>query len=138
MRPHFLSEPYRWHGAVALAEHAVVGGGTPHAGCGQVDGAGLITGLLLDNLSERLADAGEAGMAEGVYLRRTMTWPTSGRWQPSSDDDDAIVLAVIVVVLEQAQTWSMSISFSGTRMTWRRRQHRGVGDPARRPGPSLQ
>ena len=88
--------------AVALAEHAVVGGGhTTTLGVAQVDGAGLITGLLLDNLSERLADAGEAGMAEGVYLRRTDDLADFRQMAAFSDDDDAIVLAVIVVVLEQ-------------------------------------
>ena len=58
--------------AVALAEDAVEGGGNAAAlGVAQVDGAGFKAGLLLDELGEGFADAGEAGVAEGVDLRRS-------------------------------------------------------------------
>ena len=55
--------------AVALAEHAIVGRGNAAAlGVAQVHGAGFIAGLLLDELGERFANAGEARVAEGVDL----------------------------------------------------------------------
>ncbi len=71
---------------IALAEQAIVCGGHAAAlGVAEVDGAGFVAGLLFDELGEGFADAGEAGVAEGVdLLRSPMTWPTSGRWQPSA------------------------------------------------------
>ncbi len=57
--------------AVALAEDAVIGRGNAAAlGVAQVDRAGLVAGLLLDQFRQRLADAGEAHMAEGIQLAR--------------------------------------------------------------------
>jgi hypothetical protein len=67
----------------------------------QVDGAGLKAGLLLDQAGQLFADAGEAGVAEGVDLGRAYDLADFGQVAALGNDDDAIVLAVVVVVLEQ-------------------------------------
>ncbi len=133
MRPHFLLV-HHVDGvqAVALAEDAVVGRGNAAAlGVAQVDGAGFIAGLLLDELGERFADAGEARVAEGVDLRGADDLADFGQMAAFRDHDDAVVLAVIVVVLEQrADVVDVDFLFGNEDDVRAAGDARGVGDPA--------
>ena len=118
--------------AVALAEDAVEGGRNAAAlGVAEVDGAGLKAGFLFDELGEGFADAGEAGVAEGVDLRGADDLAYFRQVASFGNDYYAIVLAVVVVVLEQGtDVVDVDLFFRDKDDMSAAGNTGGVGDPA--------
>ena len=119
--------------AVALAENAIVGGGNAAAlGVAEVHGAGFEAGLLLDEIGERFANAGEARVAEGVDLRGADDLADFRQMAALRDHHHAVVLAVIVVVFEQrADVVDVDFFFGNEDDMGAAGDARGIGDPAR-------
>ena len=118
--------------AVALAEQAIVGRGNAAAlGVAQIDGAGLEAGLLLDQVGQRLADAGRRAWPNESTWAEPMTWPNFGQMAALGHHDDAVVLAVIVVVLQQrADVVDVDLLLGNQNHVRAAGDARGIGDPA--------
>ncbi len=89
--------------AAALAEQAVVSSGNlpPRWSVAEVHAASLEAGLLLDEVSEGFADAGETRVSECVDFTRASDLAAFRHVAAFCNNNDAIVLPVVVVVLEQ-------------------------------------